>query len=257
MDGNKEILCMYRQFDGYLSGHGVDLLNAFKGFRITNGISGDAKKTANGMGCLAAQVVAHFKKTSGTNDYNNGAGLQVGGFYLYAPETREVGEEFIYRLSEKSGRIWLDVSEGEVAWFGLPGTKPELMDWIYSGYLDNFKPTHDNGEIYHKRTPRRAAQPPTCIPSRGNAMTTKHTPGPWNAMPFGPNGGARVYGPDFRPLPDTWENAYLLAAAPDLLEAVRELVTSFKERPPLISMAEREALDHGLAAIARAEGRTL
>jgi len=154
MDGNKEILCMYRQMDGYIEGHGADLVAAFKGFKLTNGIAGDAKKTANGINCLAAQVVAHFKRITDENRkyaHDNGDGLEVGQFYLYAPETREVGEEYIYRLSERDGRIWLDISEGEVAWFGMPGTKPDLMDWIYSGWLDDLDPKADHGEVYHSR----------------------------------------------------------------------------------------------------------
>jgi hypothetical protein len=152
MDGNKEILCMYRQYDGYPDGHGMDLVNQFRGFRITNGISGDATKTANGVGCLAAQLVTVFKR--GDRRHKAGNGCEVGGFYLYAPETREVGEEFVYTLSVKgpddNGRIWLDVIEGEVAFFGMPGTKPELMDWIYSGWLDDFAP-EKCGQVYHGR----------------------------------------------------------------------------------------------------------
>lgn len=143
MDGNKEILCMYRQYDGYISGHGAELKKFAHGFKIVNGFGSDTpKKSANGMGCFAAQLVAHFKGKKEN---------QIGGFYIEAPETREVGEEFIYRLSEKSGKLWLDISEGEVAWFGLPGTKPELMDWIYSGFMDDFDPDADHGEQYHAR----------------------------------------------------------------------------------------------------------
>lgn len=163
-DGNREILCMYRQYDGYPEGHGAELLQHFKGFKITNGISGDARKTANGVGCLAAQVVAVFKRSESAPDDRNasGGGCEVGGFYLYAPETREVGEEFVYHLSVKpadpkdtrpswdqKGRIWLEVQEGEVAFFGAPGTPPALMDWLYSGWLDDFDPKR-LGEVYHK-----------------------------------------------------------------------------------------------------------
>lgn len=161
-DGNKELICLYRQMDGYPEGHGIDLKNAFEGFRITNGISGDPAKTANGVGCLAAQVVAHFKKSDG--HYDNGNGLQVGGFYLYAPKTREIGEEFVYMLSvrldsrknakknpfgEPEGKIWLELYEGEVAFFGLPGTKPALMEFLYSGWLDDFDPKK-LGQMYHE-----------------------------------------------------------------------------------------------------------
>lgn len=154
MDGNRELVCMYRQFDGYPEGHGMELVEAFKSYIITNGISGGrelSNRTANGPGCLAGQVVAKFK-------------TEIGGIYLYAPETREVGEEFVYTLSIKTDpardrqkgdaifepkRIWLDVIEGQVAFFGLPGTKPELMDWLYSGWLDDFHPSKC-GCVYHR-----------------------------------------------------------------------------------------------------------
>lgn len=152
-DGNKEILCMYRQMDGYPDGHGVELRDAFKGFRISNGISGDATKTANGVQCLAAQIVHHFKSDDGSY-HKSGAGAQVGGIYLYAPESREVGEEFVYMISVKTDprkkfdRIWLELFEGEVAYFGLPGTHPDNMHWLYSGWLDDFNPKK-LGQIHH------------------------------------------------------------------------------------------------------------
>jgi len=60
------LLCtMYRQMDGYPDGHGIELKEFLDGYKLVNGISGDAaeyKKIANGAGCLAAQLVAHFKQ---------------------------------------------------------------------------------------------------------------------------------------------------------------------------------------------------
>lgn len=54
-------------------------------------------------------------------------------------------------------------------------------------------------------------------------------------------------------------NACLIAAAPEMLEALRLLVLEFKDvtpRSPAVDMARRCALDTARAAIARAEGRT-
>lgn len=83
------IMCMYRQFDGYPTGHGLELANFLISKEIVNGYSLDQVQNAvqaNGMGCLAAQMVAHFK---------NG----VGGFYLYAPNlNQEVGQEYEYHV---------------------------------------------------------------------------------------------------------------------------------------------------------------
>lgn len=94
-DGN-EILTLYRQFDGYLTGHGRDLAKFLKGFKICNGIADyKAKKMANGPGCLAAQIVAHFKRPRYIlKDRQSSVGL----FYIEPTGSRHLGEEFIYTV---------------------------------------------------------------------------------------------------------------------------------------------------------------
>ena len=82
------LVCMYRQFDGYVSGHGAELDEFLSSFaEITNGMRvGETRKIANGMGCLAAQMVAHFK-------------VGAGGFYLH-PTTlnQDSGQEYEYHI---------------------------------------------------------------------------------------------------------------------------------------------------------------
>jgi len=65
-------MCMYRQYDGYLSGHGQELANFLNELTLGNGIPkfGDLYTYANGMGDLAAQMIVWFKKTP-------------GGFYIH------------------------------------------------------------------------------------------------------------------------------------------------------------------------------
>lgn len=138
-DGNNVLMTMYRQYDGYLSGHGAELLKKFGKVEIVNGISigPDGKrptKIANGLGCLAAQIVAHFKK-------------EPGNFYLKTPGVRDVGEEYVYILTERGGKIWLEIYEGGVTFFGMSQTdvgrdeqRPEASKAIYSGLLSAFKP---------------------------------------------------------------------------------------------------------------------
>lgn len=74
--GEKEqiLLNMYRQFDGYLSGHGKELYEFLFPITMCNGLPcGDkGAKFANGAGCLAAQLVAHFK-------------VGAGGIYIDSP----------------------------------------------------------------------------------------------------------------------------------------------------------------------------
>jgi hypothetical protein len=87
-DDNEEqvLTTMYRQYDGYMSGHGVDLAEWLSKFSVVNGISLDEEiQVANGTDCLAAQMFAHFK---------NGA----GGIYLMHPDAHDCGEEYIYYI---------------------------------------------------------------------------------------------------------------------------------------------------------------
>lgn len=61
-EDERVLIRMYRQMDGYFSGHGKDLVDFLNGMWVVNGIGRDTpKKAANGMQCLAAQIVAEFK----------------------------------------------------------------------------------------------------------------------------------------------------------------------------------------------------
>jgi hypothetical protein len=98
------IINMYRQYDGYMEGHGRELAAFLNGKRITNGIAGNSQNTANGMGCLAAQMVASFK-------------TEVGNFYLYPVSMKDCGQDYEYhvykdrvRVVDYSGRL---VFEGD------------------------------------------------------------------------------------------------------------------------------------------------
>ena len=97
--GDKQlpIINMYRQMDGYPSGHGAELAEFLNGFGLVNGYKLDTPtKTANGMGCLAAQLVANFKKG-------------IGQFYLEPAEARDCGQDYEYHIS-KNGNGILNVS---------------------------------------------------------------------------------------------------------------------------------------------------
>jgi hypothetical protein len=83
----KKFVNMYRQFDGYPSGHGAALHQFLSGMEIINGISDQkAGEAANGAGCLAAQMIAHFK-------------TQIGGIYIYPIDASDVGQDFIYHVT--------------------------------------------------------------------------------------------------------------------------------------------------------------
>ena len=123
------ILCtLYRQMDGYPDGHGDELASFLSGFHVTNGIRADDEATkpklANGMGCLAAQIIAHFK--GDTEHYQRMYEMQlsmhersladensftypkpkkplerkcrVGSFYMMEAGTKGVWEDYTYTV---------------------------------------------------------------------------------------------------------------------------------------------------------------
>ncbi len=93
-----DILCnIYRQFDGYPEGHGVDLAEMLKDNKLVNGLGGD-NNVFNGMGCLAAAVISKLKDGP-------------GNIYLYPIRARDVGEEFIYEIFTTNGAITMKVRD--------------------------------------------------------------------------------------------------------------------------------------------------
>lgn len=91
LDEDREVMSMYRQFDGYPDGHGLELANFIKDILIVNGIRGDEPENfANGPGCLAAQIVAHFKEGP-------------GNIYLYPAHKGKSFVSYIYTITTKTG----------------------------------------------------------------------------------------------------------------------------------------------------------
>ena len=100
--------------DGYPDGHGQELKEFLSGKSICNGISfgtgEDNTKKFNGMGCLAASLVKHFKDG-------------IGQFYLYSHKTkaRQCGAEYTYTVYKKNSAIYLrayDVYDKKVIYDG-------------------------------------------------------------------------------------------------------------------------------------------
>jgi len=84
---NEPIMCIYRQFDGYPSGHGHELAQFLNSKTLVNGYTDKLSSTeANGMSCLAAQLVVQLKHG-------------VGGIYIYAPMTgRDYSQDYEYHV---------------------------------------------------------------------------------------------------------------------------------------------------------------
>lgn len=90
-DDGKEICRIYRQMDGYPSGHGLELAKLCD-VQIINGIGAGAKAGthANGMGCLAAQIVAGLKDGIGSIYLEpTGGAFSEWVDYIYIVEGKE------------------------------------------------------------------------------------------------------------------------------------------------------------------------
>lgn len=98
-DEGSVLVCLYRQSDGYPTGHGQELKEFLAPFHLVNGIGSRNPQgpIANGMGCLAAQLVAQFK-------------TDVGGIYLYPTDTKDAGQDFVYVIARTKGTDTLSVT---------------------------------------------------------------------------------------------------------------------------------------------------
>jgi len=123
-ENDKPIVNLYRQYDGYPTGHGAELAQFLSEFHITNGISsGETRRTANGMGCLAAQIVAHFKES-------------VGGFYIHSVDATECGQDYEYHVYQKDKELRVRVTDRGCNMFGL--TMSDTNEGIFDGTVAEF-----------------------------------------------------------------------------------------------------------------------
>jgi len=82
---SEALINLYRQYDGYPSGHGAELAQFLSLKKIVNGFNKDTGDLANGMECLAAQIVAYFK-------------VGCGQFYLYPIDSTDCSQDYEYHV---------------------------------------------------------------------------------------------------------------------------------------------------------------
>ena len=116
---------VYRQMDGYPSGHGEDLAEILKGRTLVNGFgSGTPSKASNGAGCLAATIIAELKVPAG-----------IGGIYLEPPGSEDHGEEYVYSVSPRlEGSIRFKVESIRGGW----GNTPRERRLLFEGDVNDF-----------------------------------------------------------------------------------------------------------------------
>lgn len=104
LDGTTPLVTTYRQMDGGPSCHGARLKEICDGMVVVDGYGHSTpEKAANGIECLAAQIVAQLK-------------TGIGSIYIVRPGDEE---EFDYRISVKKGVIHVRVKHwGEVIYTG-------------------------------------------------------------------------------------------------------------------------------------------
>lgn len=137
----KPFLCMYRQFDGYREGHGQELATFLAPITLLNGYGDQKAGThANGMGCLAAQMVAYFKGPHG-----------IGGFYLHSPETTDAGQEYEYHVFPNEVRVIENVWNGPDKTI-FSGSWKEFAKWT-GATVEAAKPQYDTlrDALQHER----------------------------------------------------------------------------------------------------------
>ncbi len=162
-DGGKEIAVMYRQFDGYPEGHGLDLCNFLKDCIVVNGIPCGMKLeegqfVANGMGCLTAYVVGYFKFDCGTPEdirklNRRAPGLDTAGnIYLYPAETRDCWEEYVYYVTLKKtktgpgiGSLHVRVVTVHGGYEDTPRTEKNIWNGSIAGFVKKYSKEVSDG----------------------------------------------------------------------------------------------------------------
>jgi hypothetical protein len=97
-DDRVPLISMYRQFDGYLSGHGLELARFLLDMKIVNGLGLEREQVANGAGCLAAQMIAYFKNAP-------------GNIYIEPiPDEDTDHVDYVYKVLVDSGKITVEVT---------------------------------------------------------------------------------------------------------------------------------------------------
>tara|TARA_X000001382_G_scaffold25161_1_gene15758 strand:+ start:68 stop:508 length:441 start_codon:yes stop_codon:yes gene_type:complete len=102
---NKTIVDIYHHYDGYPEGLGVTLASYLNDKKITNGLGGREDRSYydyfNGLGCLAASLVAELKDGP-------------GNVYIEDPERKHSWLDYEYFVwGDDSKSIWISIFDGD------------------------------------------------------------------------------------------------------------------------------------------------
>ena len=97
----KFMLSIYHHFDGYPEYLGVTLANYLLGTKIVNGLGSDRDTVFNGLGCMAASIIAELKE-------------EAGNVYIEDPEHPSGWIDYEYYIWGDTGKdIWISIFDGD------------------------------------------------------------------------------------------------------------------------------------------------
>ena len=96
----KKLVSIYNQYDGYPDGLGVTLANYLLGTKIVNGLGGDRDTVFNGLGCMAASIIAELKE-------------EAGNVYIDDPNSPHGWLDYEYVIWGSDHKdIWISIFDG-------------------------------------------------------------------------------------------------------------------------------------------------
>ena len=97
----KFMVSIYHHFDGYPEYLGVTLANYLEDKKIVNGLGEDRDTVFNGLGCMAASIIAELKE-------------EAGNVYIEDPERPSSWLDFEYYIWGDTGKdIWISIFDGD------------------------------------------------------------------------------------------------------------------------------------------------
>ena len=105
-----KLVSIYNQYDGYPEGLGVTIASYLDNKTIVNGIGVDRNTVFNGLGCLAASLIAELKE-------------EAGNVYIDNPDCPHGWLDYEYVVWGNSGKgIWISIFDycGNCIFVGKP-----------------------------------------------------------------------------------------------------------------------------------------
>ena len=122
----KVMVSIYQHFDGYPEGLGVTLASYLDDKKITNGLGKDRKYSFNGLGCMAASIIAELKE-------------EAGNVYIEDPERKHGWIEYEYYIwGDDHKDIWISIfnEENGCIFVGKPDKLIKKYDERYQEITD-------------------------------------------------------------------------------------------------------------------------